>query len=213
MARSGQISSFPLCVPVVCACVCFSCLADSPQLGSLCVLIPALPESPGGPSSFPTFFFSPPSFTDVPASFCLFLRTPPPPAAPLSQSCGGSFTPCIQQRSRPGPPPNIQRLVPPLPVPCVALCCCHKAVGPADEVTLHRRAAGLTEPRPSPPPAAASPRTNRPAVPPPPPPPPPSSSSLQLHLFICPRQLHLQARANHGALRSNISFFFSFSEV
>lgn len=58
-ARSGQISSFPLCVPVVCACVCFSCLADSPQLGSLCVLIPSLPESPGGPSSFPTFFFFP----------------------------------------------------------------------------------------------------------------------------------------------------------
>lgn len=59
-ARSGQISSFPLCVPVVCACVCFSCLADSLQLGSLCVLIPSLPESPGGPSSFfPTFFFFP----------------------------------------------------------------------------------------------------------------------------------------------------------
>lgn len=39
--------------------------------------------------------------------------------------------------------------------------------GPGDEVTLHRRAAGLTEPRPSPPPSSA-PRTNRPAASPPP---------------------------------------------
>lgn len=39
--------------------------------------------------------------------------------------------------------------------------------GPGDEVTLHRRAAGLTEPRPSPPPSSAQ-TTNRPAVSPPP---------------------------------------------
>lgn len=39
--------------------------------------------------------------------------------------------------------------------------------GPGDEVTLHRRAAGLTEPRPSPP-ASSAQRTNRPAVSPPP---------------------------------------------
>lgn len=78
-ARSGQISSFPLCVPVVCARVCFSCLADSPQLGSLCVLIPALPESPGGPSSFPTFFFFFPLFCRRPRFF-LSLPAHPTPA-------------------------------------------------------------------------------------------------------------------------------------
>lgn len=39
--------------------------------------------------------------------------------------------------------------------------------GPADEVTLHRRAAGLTEPRPSPTPSCAE-RTYRPAASPPP---------------------------------------------
>lgn len=124
----------------VCTCVCFSCLADY-FIDSLCVLIPVLPES------LVVLF---PPFQDLLLSLSFFLFL----SFSLSQSCRGSFTSTSTLTST--------------PTPTIMLFCLYPLhgfvlrpqwQGPGDEVTLHRRAAGLTEPQPSPPSSSAQ-RTN-----------------------------------------------------
>lgn len=129
----------------VCCRVCVSCLADS-LIDPLCVLIPALPESLV--VLFPPFS----ELTTFSHSFSSCLSP--------SHSHAGSFTSTSTLISSPSPT-------------VLSLCPLHGFVllpqcqGPGDEVTLHGRAAGLTEPRPSPPPSSAQ-RTKRPTASPPP---------------------------------------------
>lgn len=104
------------------------------------------------PESLVVLFFP---FSEL-TTFSLFFSSCLSP----SLSHAGSFTSTSTLTSSPSPTVS-------------SLCPLHGFVllpqcqGPGDEVTLHRRAAGLTEPRPSPPSSSAQ-RTNRPAVSPPP---------------------------------------------
>lgn len=129
-------------------CVCLSCLTDS-LVDSLCVLIPVLPVSL-------VVLFSP--LFKILCSLSFRLSLP----VFLSLSVMQAYS-HLHPYSHPVPPPHL----------CVVFSLCPlrgfvllpQCQGPGDEVTLHRRAAGLTEPRPSPPPSSAQ---NRPAVSPPP---------------------------------------------
>lgn len=133
----------------VCMCVCVSCLTDS-LIDFLCVLVPVLPDSP-------VVLFSPlfqNSLLSLSFSLPVFL--------PLSVMQTHSH---LHPHSHPVPPPHSCVVFSPCPLHGFVLL--PQCQGPGDEVTLHGRAAGLTDSRPSPPPSSTQ-KANRPAPSPPP---------------------------------------------